>query len=230
MILFNLKGTLQSYIGIDSSRQAVEFVKGHLLAEPKLATICRIYQGDAKDIRHFNTSSNPSLAILNSVCQSFPSSKYLRQVVEDLFHLQSIETVVFGDMRSFHLYRQFQVTKAVQAFGNNNVEVNTFLEEMEQIGRSEAELLVDPGFFTGLVDDVTLSPYLHHIEILPKNMEAANELSCYRYSAILHTERNANNFEKLVHEVPGNNWIDCYERGLTRVSLGRNTQMRCKGY
>lgn len=219
MVLFNLKRTLQSYVGIEPSKKAVEFVKEHLLAEPRLATTCSIYQGDAKDIHRFGTTSQPSLAILNSVCQYFPSRKYLRQVVQDLLCLQSIETVVFGDMRSLPLHRQFQITKVMQKFGNENVGASTFLEEMEQIERSEAELLVDPSFFTSLVDDPILSMYIHHVEVLPKRMEAVNELSCYRYTAVLHTKRNVDRLDKLVYGVPGNTWINYCEKRLTRDSL-----------
>lgn len=57
-------------------------------------------------------------------------------------------------------------------------------EDMEEMGQAELELLIDPAFFTSLRS--RFPRRIEHVEILPKKMKANNELSCYRYAAVLH--------------------------------------------
>jgi hypothetical protein len=47
-------------------------------------------------------------------------------------------------------------------------------------------LLVDPTFFIQLPQ--RLADVVEHVEILPKLMKATNELSSYRYAAVIHTK------------------------------------------
>ncbi len=55
---------------------------------------------------------------------------------------------------------------------------------MAEMEEGEEELLVDPAFFTGLTS--RLPGKIRHVEILPKKMRATNELSAYRYAAVVH--------------------------------------------
>lgn len=59
----------------------------------------------------------------------------------------------------------------------------------------ELELLVDPVFFTALPS--RLPGLVQHIGILSKKMKATNELSFYRYAAVVHVtshDRQARRF------------------------------------
>lgn len=65
----------------------------------------------------------------------------------------------------------------------DKAEVSRMITDMELVKR---ELLVDPAFFTALRE--RLPDLVEHVEILPKKMKATNELSCFRYAAVIHVK------------------------------------------
>ncbi|CAE7020055.1 destruxin synthetase [Pyrenophora teres f. teres] len=94
-------------------------------------------------------------------------------------------------------------------------DIRRMVADMERV---ERELLVDPAFFTALPS--RLPGLVDHVEILPKKMKATNELSCYRYAAVVHlTPRDGQARELAVREVADDRWIDFAERRLDRQSL-----------
>lgn len=66
------------------------------------------------------TPPSVGLAILNSVIQYFPSQSYLLDVIHNIIQLGQVETIFFGDVRSYALYEQFLVTKVLQIAGENS--------------------------------------------------------------------------------------------------------------
>ncbi|KAK5637354.1 hypothetical protein RRF57_013066 [Xylaria bambusicola] len=125
-------------------------------------------------------------------------------------------------MRSFALFDEFKVSKALYRLGETALksEVERHMAESDRV---ETELLVDPAFFTALKD--SFPDLVEHVEVIPKRMMATNELSSYRYSAILHL-RNGNNPVQ-VHDISDNDWIDFMEEGLDRQSLLQLLRQRC---
>ncbi|RFN44962.1 major facilitator superfamily transporter [Fusarium flagelliforme] len=86
---------------------------------------------------------------------------------------------------------------------------------MEDMRRAEAELLVDPSFFTQLVDKIE---NVEHVEILPKKMRATNELSSYRYEAVVHI-RVEDECPRTIHQIHEFAWINFQPEKLNRKSL-----------
>ncbi|KJZ68531.1 hypothetical protein HIM_12079 [Hirsutella minnesotensis 3608] len=95
------------------------------------------------------------------------------------------------------------------------------MADMEQ---AESELLVDPGFFTALPS--RLPGRIEHVEILPKKMRATNELSCYRYAAVVHIKAQGRQRQRqqYIHDIGREEWIDFMGRGLDRQSLSQLLQ------
>ncbi|KAG5985202.1 NRPS protein [Claviceps digitariae] len=215
MILFNIIEGLTSYIGLDPAQRAVDFVRTMAQSIPALADKTSVHVGAATDIRKIGELNSPNLVIINSVAQYFPSLEYLSSVVEDVLHLQGTEQLFFGDMRSFALYKEFQVAKILHR-AEGCISTMQLREEMAQIERSEEELLVDPAFFTALVD--RFPDRVEHVEILPKKMRATNELSCYRYSAVVHVKRDGEQ-NRRIRDVPRENWVDFTARKLDYAVL-----------
>ncbi len=87
---------------------------------------------------------------------------------------------------------------------------------MEQVELSEKELLIDPAFFTSL--QVKFPDLVAHVEILPKRMRAINELSCFRYAAVVHV-KSKDELPPRIIDIGGDAWIDFVERGLDRPAL-----------
>ncbi|KAJ4245898.1 Nonribosomal peptide synthetase 30 [Fusarium falciforme] len=218
MIFFNILDGLKSYVGLDPSSRAVEYVTKAAKSIPSLAnTNVRIHQGTAADVKKLPRPLRPDMVVINSVAQYFPSQEYLQELVEDLLDIETVETIYFGDMRSWALYQQFVVSKALhQRQGKiTRDDLRRSLRDMED---GEMEFLVDPGFFTGLQD--RLPHLVEHVEIVPKRMKATNELSCYRYAAVIHTKKARQVGQpQTIHTIEEPKWIDFKERGLDSSSL-----------
>ncbi|KAG6012676.1 NRPS protein [Claviceps pusilla] len=215
MILFNIVEGLTSYVGLDPAQRAVDFVRTMARSMPALADKTSVHLGAATDVGKVGELNSPNLVIVNSVVQYFPSLDYLSSVVEDLLQLDSTEQLFFGDIRSFALYREFQVAKILHR-AEGRVSTARLLEEMARIERAEEELLVDPAFFTALVD--RFPDRVAHVEILPKKMRATNELSCYRYSAVVHVKRDGRHHVE-TRDVPEELWTDFVAEKLDRDAV-----------
>ncbi|KAL6855594.1 NRPS [Amphichorda felina] len=223
MIVFNLiNNGLESYVGLDPSQKAVEFVTRAANSLAAAASRVRMYKGTAADVGRLRMDRplSPDLVVINSVAQYFPSLEYLSKVVEGILQLGA-RTIFFGDMRSYAMYREFHVTRSLYRVGKNpsREEVRRQMAEMEQM---EVEFLVDPAFFTGLAS--RLPHLIEHVEILPKRMEATNELSCYRYAAVIHVKNETRGLEQPVHDVGQDQWIDFSEKQLNYQNLAQILQ------
>ncbi|KAH7086119.1 nonribosomal peptide synthetase 3 [Paraphoma chrysanthemicola] len=221
MVLFNLGDGLESYVGLDPSRKAVEFVSDTARSMPALAEKVRIYKATAAEIDRLPLV-DASLVVINSVAQYFPSLEYLFKTVRQLLDLQNVSTLFFGDVRSYALHRDFLAARALLITGEGVAkdDVRRIIADMERV---ERELLVDPAFFTALSD--RLPDLVEHVEILPKRMKATNELSSYRYAAVIHVKpSHGRKQEQVIRQVGHDEWIDFAKRKLDRVSLLEHLQ------
>lgn len=218
MILFNLASDFNSYVGIEPTEKAINWVNRSARAIPGLADKIYLHKGAATDISQLGLIS-PNIVIVNSVAQYFPSNEYLLKIITDILRLKSVATIFFGDIRSYAMYKEFQVTKALFLHGNK-VSKEDVRHTMSDTEQSEIELLVDPSFFTAL--PTQFPELIYHVEIIPKIMHATNELSCYRYAAVIHVKGNGPKTE--IHEVGKDEWVDFEEQQLNRETLSKLLQ------
>ncbi|KAI0545624.1 acetyl-CoA synthetase-like protein [Xylaria curta] len=216
MILFNLLKGLQSYTGLEPSSQAVEFITQTVKSRMplKIARKITMHKATAEEVSRLGQSLSPDVVILNSVIQYFPSSAYLLRVVQELVKLQGVKTIFFGDVRSFPLYNEFLLERALHVAGRkaSKEELRRVMYDLRQ---AEAELLVGPAFFTALPERI---PNIEHVEVLPKRMRATNELSAYRYEAVIHV-RASGQPSRQVHSLGQVQWVDFQAQELSRESL-----------
>ncbi|KAM6484703.1 hypothetical protein HDV62DRAFT_404492 [Trichoderma sp. SZMC 28011] len=217
MILFNLTDTLKSYVGLDPSERAVNMISSHLKSFPSLKEKTRIYKATAADVNRLEAFAATEFAVFNSVVQYFPSQDYLFKVIQSLISLGGIKTIFLGDIRSYALHKDFLASRALHLLGGRATpeEVARIISDME---RAESELLVDPSFFTTLPSRLE---GIKHVEILPKKMQATNELSCYRYAAILHLTLES---EQEIVEIESGKWMDFETQDLNAEALKKLLQ------
>lgn len=221
MILFNLAPSVQSYIGLEISCKAVDFVVATAKSNPAISEKVNVYQGAATDLHLAKGSEATNVVVINSVTQCFPSRAYLRKVIQGILQLENVRTIFFGDVRSFALEKEFLVSKVLENYGDDA----TKIQLREELKKSQAELLVDPAFFTGL--PILFPNRINHVEIRPKMIHATNELSKYRYSAVIHVRSfEENTLEAAspqkryeIHDFGIDTWIDFAQQQLDKKTL-----------
>lgn len=203
MILFNLPQTLKSYVGIEPSRSAAAFVTRMIDSVAHLKGKAKVHVGTALDVKSIE-GLQPEVVVLNSVVQYFPSAEYLLDFTTSITRLPTVSKIVFGDVRSLPLNRQFQIARVL--FSNQKrLSLKEVRHAMLRLDAQEEELLVDPTFFTSL--QRRMPAVIKHVEILPKKMKAANELSSYRYSAVLHLH-NQDGYALNIVDLTKAEWVD----------------------
>ncbi|CVL10435.1 related to non-ribosomal peptide synthetase [Fusarium proliferatum] len=212
MILFNLGDGLQSYRGLEPSKSAAAFTNSAIKSVPSLASKAEVHVGTAQDVSQL-TDLHPDLVVINSVAQYFPSPEYLAQVADTLVHLPGVKRLFFGDMRTNATNKHFLAARAIRTLGDHATK-DSVRQKMAELEEREEELLVEPAFFTVLQD--RFPGLVHHVEILPKNMYATNELSAYRYAAVVHI-RDSDSVP--VHTIEKGSWVDFGASRMDRTSL-----------
>ncbi|KAF7189289.1 Nonribosomal peptide synthetase TES, partial [Pseudocercospora fuligena] len=230
MILLNLASESQQYIGLEPSTDAVNFVNAAVESLSNISSKARVYQGSAAEVRYWMDEFQPDLVIVNSVTQLFPSMEYLFKVVEDCAEQQRPHQrtrLFFGDVRSYALYNEFLAHKALQNHVENMIDLAEFRNIVADQASLEKELLIHPAFFTTLLKK--LSGTVEHVEILPKKMTATNELSSYRYSAVVYLRGTEAPPMQIVN-VGSDAWIDANECLLNKATLGKRLErLTCCG-
>ncbi|KAI4248827.1 MAG: hypothetical protein L6R40_000838 [Gallowayella cf. fulva] len=216
MMLFNLASHgLESYIGVEPSARAVDFAAKTAKCLPALADKVHVFKGTAEDILRLDKPISPSLVVINSVIQYFPSQDYLLNIIQYLVNLGSVETIFLGDVRSYSLHKEFLATRTLHIV-KEDASLEEFGHVLGNLEKVEPELLLDPAFFTSLPSRMS---GVRHVEILPKRIKATNELSSYRYAAVLHIKPQHQQAQtQHVEEVSPDSWIDFTLNNLDRQS------------
>lgn len=214
MILFSLIDSLNSYVGLDPSASAAAFVNKMAQARPALADKVDVRVGTAIDVDSLGKLNHPDMVVINSVAQYFPTQEYTSSVVDKLLAIDGVERIYFGDMRSWAIYRDFCTTRALHQLGSS-VTKEAVRHELAEKAEEEEEFLADPAFFTNLMS--RLPEIVEHVEILPKRMKATNELSCYRFAAVIHKRQPSQ--PKTIQEISKGAWLDFKAKQLDRAGL-----------
>ena len=122
------------------------------------------------------------VVVINSVAQYFPNQAYLLDVLKTISKSLSAGGYLFlGDLRALPLLDKYHTS--VQLFqAAPDMEIPALSELIEQRIEQEEELLIDPEFFNMLGD---ILPNISGVEFQLKRGEARNEMTCFRYDAVV---------------------------------------------
>ena len=181
LLLQHLAPICQAYRGTDISASAIAELQCWTKAQSGMRHV-ELAQREAADFSRMEPGSVDTV-ILNSVVQYFPDFNYLLKVLENAVELVSQPGSVFvGDIRHFGLLPVFHTsTQLSQAPAG----VNIRQLKSRIVGASERdnELTIDPDFFAALQQHL---PRIGSVDILLKRGRSDNELTRYRYDAVLH--------------------------------------------
>ncbi|MDQ1354002.1 MAG: hypothetical protein QG657_4311, partial [Acidobacteriota bacterium] len=129
------------------------------------------------------------LVIMNSVIQAFPGHNYLRQVLAKCLGLLKPEGHLFiGDVMNLDL--EGDLIRELEAFNRGPVNKGKLYKTKTDFS---AELFVAPGYFEDLAADL---PGITATHCTPKIYSIENELTRFRYDALLTKDEKALEKEK----------------------------------
>ncbi|MFD7663920.1 amino acid adenylation domain-containing protein [Streptomyces sp. NPDC059788] len=182
LLLSRLAPDCETYWGTDFSASAIGELRRHVDRDPALAGRVELrtqaaHEADGLPAGYFDT------IVLNSVAQYFPNAGYLQEVVEQALRLLAPGGALFvGDVRNVRLLRAL-ATAVHAGRATDDGDVAALRRAVERSVVLEKELLVDPEFFTALLDRL---PDAAGVDIRLKRGHHHNELTRYRYDVTLH--------------------------------------------
>ncbi|RPF24806.1 non-ribosomal peptide synthetase [Streptomyces sp. TLI_185] len=155
-------------------------VEADPVLKDKVRLECRgAHDTDGLPAGHFDT------IVVNSVIQYFPSLAHLRTVVERALPLLAPGgSLLLGDLRNLDLARCFHTGIALARPGGARGDREALLRAIDQQVATETELLLSPALFDALARDL---PAVRAVDVRAKRGRHHNELTRYRYEAVLST-------------------------------------------
>jgi amino acid adenylation domain-containing protein len=181
LLLARIAPQCERYTGTDFSETALNHTRQMCQQLDNLGHVS-LHKRFADDFSSFEADQFDTI-LLNSVVQYFPDINYLERVIAGALRVLKPEGFVFiGDVRHFDLLETFhtsvQLHRADQA-----LTVQQLKGQVQRHQGNEKELLVSPDFFLSLAQHYDS---ICHVQIQPRYGQAENELTKFRYDAILH--------------------------------------------
>lgn len=172
MILSSLLPDVGTYVGVDSSANAIEKLKARYSSSSKL----RLETSDIlSSLDRFEEKFN--LIILNSVSQYFDSLDYLEKVLDAaISQLASGGILFIGDVRNLNHYSSFHSCRYLLG-ETSHASFQDFIK-----GVKETELLIHPDYFTWFVSSRGVE--LEAVNLLRED-SLFTEMSAFRFDSIL---------------------------------------------
>jgi amino acid adenylation domain-containing protein len=181
MLLFRIAPRVACYDGIDFSQASVDYVQQRVAERPAVYGHVHVRQGSADRLSPFADGFYDTV-VVNSVAQYFPSIDYFLSVVDQaMAKLRPGGMLFCGDLRNLRLHRAF-ATALELAAAEPDTPAGALNRRIAKRLAREAELLLDPALFSALAQrrgDIA------HIQVRLQNTPHRNELSQYRYHALL---------------------------------------------
>uniref|UniRef100_UPI00117D71D9 non-ribosomal peptide synthetase n=1 Tax=Streptomyces sp. NRRL B-24572 TaxID=1962156 RepID=UPI00117D71D9 len=183
LILAHVAPHCESYWGTDLSGAVVDRLRTQVEAHPELAAKVRLETRPAHDTDGL-PAGHFDLVVLNSVVQYFPSADYLTDVLAKAARLLAPGGSLFvGDVRDLRTLRTLRGAVELRGAGPD-ADPAELRRAVERSVAHEKELLLAPAYFTGLHETV---PAVAGVDLRVRRGTHHNELTRYRYDAVLHT-------------------------------------------
>ncbi|MEJ6981955.1 non-ribosomal peptide synthase/polyketide synthase [Pedobacter sp. P351] len=182
LIYYQLAGKIKRYRGTDFSRHSINKIRERILHGgrnygPTELEVCAAHEISIKE------DEQPDTIIINSVVQYFPGEDYLSSVIEkSISLLKGKGRIIIGDVRDNRTLEIFK-SRLQLAKQHNVLDIDEFKWSVKQEVLREEELCFSPEYFYNLPH---LYQQITHVDIQWKQGIYINELSQYRFTAIIH--------------------------------------------
>jgi SAM-dependent methyltransferase/acyl carrier protein len=211
MLVAKVAPNCSTYVGLDVSRTALDHIRRMQQAVTGLDHVTLLERA-AHELAGFPPRQFDTV-IVNSVVQHFPDVDYLAGVLADSVRLvKRGGHVLIGDVINRELLETFHCSVQLYRAADSDTcgELN---HRIRQHAARERDLALAPAFFLALSQQL---PAVTDIEILPKRGHFQNQLTRFRYDAILHIEEAHFSAAR-----PDLKWIDWTRQKLTIPEVGR---------
>jgi len=182
MLLMKIAPRCHRYAAADFAPAVLTRLREQLLKVPTLAERVYVMERIADDFDGLDPSSFDTV-VINSVAQHFPSVAYLTKVLEQAVNIVRDGGHVFvGDIRNLPLLPAF--ASSVELFrAADEMSVEELRDRVRRRIQTQKELVLSPAYFLWLQDRISR---ISRVEIQLRRDRSDNEMSRYRYHAILH--------------------------------------------
>jgi amino acid adenylation domain-containing protein len=203
MILARIAPRCDSYVGLDFSPTGLDNIRTMQRTLPDLDRVT-LYERSA-DQTAFLESQTFDTIIINSVIQHFPDVDYLLRVLDEAARLTKPGGHIFiGDVLNVSLLETFHTS--VQLFrAADSDQCGQLRQRIRQLLAHERDLCLAPQFFRALAQE---QPAITHVQVLPKAGHSHNQLTAFRFDAILRINGAAKPAQEL-------SWVDWPRKKLT---------------
>jgi len=182
MLLCRIAPKVARYHGCDLSRDAIAHIERLKTRLPNLAGVSAAHAPAHEAVER---AGRFDTVVLNSVVQYFPSAAYLEEVLTAaLARLEGPGALFIGDVRNHALFRMYHCAVEAARAGEE-LSREALRRQTERMMANENELLVDPSFFFAFA---ATAPRVSAVEIHVKPGAYRNELSMFRYDAVLRVD------------------------------------------
>lgn len=210
LLLLRLAPHSSVYCGTDFSPTVLRDVRAEITRPGRELPHVTLRQATADDFAGFRPNEFDAV-ILNGIIQYFPSVDYLVRVLEGA--VEVVEPggfILVGGVRSLPLLKAFHASVQLHK-APNDCSVRHLRSRVEKQVQNEEELVVDPAFFHALKQRL---PKVSRVEINLKRGRVRNELTRFRYDAVLYVGEDQ-------AAVEASCVLDWPDLGLTIESLRR---------
>jgi amino acid adenylation domain-containing protein len=181
MLLARVAPHCESYVGLDFSRTALDHIRSMQRQIPGLDRVT-LYERGADELGDF-AAGRFDTVVINSVVQHFPDVDYLLRVLGECVRLvKPGGHILIGDVVNLTLLETFHTSVEVYRAADRDTCAQV-KQRIRQHVAQERDLMLAPGFFLAMAQ---LQSGISHVEILPKRGRFHNQLTRFRYDAVLH--------------------------------------------
>ncbi|MEU5599878.1 amino acid adenylation domain-containing protein [Streptomyces sp. NPDC020298] len=174
----------EEYWATDFSPRAVAALTARTEADPVLRDKVRLRCQNADDTTGLPAGRFDTV-VINSVVQYFPGLPYLRTVIERALRLLAPGGSLFlGDLRNLDLARCLGTGIELAQPDAAGRSREALRRSVDRRTATETELLLSPALFTALAREL---PAVRAVDVRAKRGAHHNELTRYRYEAVLST-------------------------------------------
>ncbi|HEU4964584.1 MAG TPA: amino acid adenylation domain-containing protein [Bacilli bacterium] len=212
MLLYRLAPQRSRYVGVDLSSSVLTALRSQLSKQPELSEKVELLHRPAHEVGDAGQAFD--LVLLNSVVQYFPSLAYLNDVLRGAVDsIADTGSVFIGDVRDFPLLEAFATTIELHQ-AEDSLPIEQLRNRVNISVTRDSELVIDPDFFRALPQYL---PRIGSVDVMLKRGHAVNELTQFRYDAILHVgEKRTDSVEEAAAKGLEFDW---QQDGLTVDSL-----------